>query len=119
MNTDESPTESLTLSNLRDGQQAGKRAEVEACFARLTPRERQVLRLIATGRTTKQIASQLGRSIRTIDVHRAHIIMKMRTRSLAELVRLAVVYGSDDSSGNAVGAGFSRWRSPEKRASLR
>jgi FixJ family two-component response regulator len=61
-------------------------------FARLTPRERQVVTMIVAGRTTKEIARDLRVSPRTIDAHRSHIMSKMGTRRVTELVRLAVLY---------------------------
>jgi FixJ family two-component response regulator len=58
-------------------------------FARLTPRERQVLGLVVTGMLNKQIAGQLGTCERTIKVHRARTMRKMEAGSVAELVRMA------------------------------
>ena len=57
------------------------------------PREREVLRLIADGRTSKEIATQLGRSIKTIETHRRNITRKLRLRSVAELTKYAVREG--------------------------
>ena len=56
---------------------------------RLTPRERQVFRLVVTGMLNKQIAGRLGTCERTIKVHRARIMRKMEAGSVAELVRMA------------------------------
>ena len=55
----------------------------------LTPREREVLPLVAKGLPNKQIASRLGTSLQTIKVHRARIMAKMGAGSLADLVRMA------------------------------
>lgn len=55
-------------------------------FGRLTPREREVLELIATGRLNKQIASELGTVEQTIKAHRARVMTKMEVTSLAQLV---------------------------------
>lgn len=52
----------------------------------LSPRERQVCRLVVQGRLNKQIAAALGTSEKTVKVHRAHAMTKMGARSLAELV---------------------------------
>lgn len=80
-------------------QTLGGRADLKASLALLTPREREVLALIGAGMTTRQIAEHLGRSVRTIDAHRAHISMKMRTRSLVQLVQIAVTLGLADLGG--------------------
>ena len=72
-------------------------AQVRARLSRLTPRERQVMQFIVSGMTSKQIAEQLGLSPRTIEVHRAHLMFKMGTKSLTQLVRWAVVCGLDES----------------------
>jgi FixJ family two-component response regulator len=58
-------------------------------LASLTPREREVLAHVVTGRLNKQIAADLGTVEKTIKVHRARIMEKMAVRSLAELVRIA------------------------------
>ncbi|MEO0514581.1 MAG: response regulator [Planctomycetota bacterium] len=66
-------------------------AEIEQRFNQLTPRERQVMAAVVEGRLNKQIASDLGLSHKTIEVHRAHVMEKMSAKSLAELVRMAVM----------------------------
>lgn len=70
----------------RDGQR--ERAAFEARLASLTPREREVLELVAAGKLNKQIAAELGSAEKTVKVHRARMMRKMRVDSLAELVRL-------------------------------
>ncbi len=67
--------------------------ELESRLAQLTPREREVMQLVVDGKTTKQIARQLGASDRTIEVHRGHVMKKMGADSLARLVMLAVRCG--------------------------
>lgn len=69
----------------------------------LTPRERQVLDHVVAGRLNKQIAADLGTVEKTIKVHRARVMQKMGTRSLAELVRLAVCVGIASADRGAVG----------------
>src|SRR3954452_228964 len=59
----------------------------------LTPRELEVLRLIALGHTNAEIGSQLQLSIRTVESHRAHIQHKLRRSTRAELVRYALDHG--------------------------
>ncbi|MGO9931693.1 MAG: response regulator transcription factor [Steroidobacteraceae bacterium] len=56
----------------------------------LTAREREVLRLVSTGKLNKVIAADLGVSRRTIEVHRAHLMEKLGVRSLAQLVRIVM-----------------------------
>src|SRR4029453_2130309 len=57
-------------------------------LAPLTPRQREVLEYVVAGRLNKQIASDLGTVEQTVKVHRAHVMQKMKVRSVAELVRL-------------------------------
>ena len=61
--------------------------------ARLTPREQQIVRLLAEGNTNKQVAKQLDLSVRTVETHRANVLRKKGIESLAGLVRYAVRNG--------------------------
>ncbi len=63
---------------------------VEARLALLTPREREVMELVVAGKRTKNIAADLNLSPKTVDAHRANIMEKMRTRSVAELVSVVM-----------------------------
>jgi DNA-binding NarL/FixJ family response regulator len=56
----------------------------------VTPRERQIIQLIAEGHSSKETATTLGVSVKTIDAHRANIMRKLRLRSVTDLVRYAV-----------------------------
>jgi FixJ family two-component response regulator len=67
-----------------------KRRQIRTLVASLTPRERQVMRMVVSGQTTKSIAATLGLSPKTVDFHRANIMTKMQTRSVAHLVRLCI-----------------------------
>lgn len=74
----------------REGREARSgAAEAAARLATLTPREREVLTLVVAGRLNKQIAHELGTSIKTIKVHRARVMAKMGVRTVADLVRAA------------------------------
>jgi FixJ family two-component response regulator len=64
-------------------------AGIEGRLAALTPREREVLEHVISGRLNKQIAAELGTVEKTIKVHRARVMEKMKAASLADLVRLA------------------------------
>jgi FixJ family two-component response regulator len=68
-------------------------AEVRKRVKLLSPRETEVFALVVTGMLNKQIASALGISEKTIKVHRARVMEKMRAGSVAELVRLADLVG--------------------------
>ncbi len=64
-----------------------QREHNQALLERLTPRERQVLDLIAAGRLNKQIADDLSISIKTVEAHRANIMDKFEVRTMADLMR--------------------------------
>lgn len=59
----------------------------------ITPREKEVLALVAAGHSTKQIADQLGISIRTVETHRINMLKKMEVSNSAELIRKAFETG--------------------------
>jgi DNA-binding NarL/FixJ family response regulator len=59
----------------------------------LTPREREVLQLVAEGKSSKAVAASLGVAVKTIESHRASLMRKLHVRTLAELVRYAVRNG--------------------------
>jgi FixJ family two-component response regulator len=69
------------------------REVIESRLGALTPRERQVLELVVSGRLNKQIAAQLGTAEKTIKVHRGRVMLKMRARSVAELVMMSCEAG--------------------------
>jgi FixJ family two-component response regulator len=70
---------------------------VNARFAILTPREREVMTHVIAGRLNKQIAGDLGTVEKTIKVHRGRVMEKLGVRSVAELVRLAEKAGISGS----------------------
>jgi DNA-binding NarL/FixJ family response regulator len=67
--------------------------EPQPLVDRLSPRERQVLLLIAEGRSTREIAALLGLSVKTVESHRTRIGQKLKLQSTAELVRYAIRCG--------------------------
>ena len=68
--------------------------EIQQRLATLTPREREVLMHVASGQLNKQIANDLGTVEKTIKVHRARVMEKMKVNSVAELVRLTERLGT-------------------------
>jgi DNA-binding NarL/FixJ family response regulator len=68
-------------------------SEETSLFAILTPREREVLKLVAEGRSTLQIAADIDISAKTVDTHRQHIMDKLNIRGIADLTRYAIREG--------------------------
>ena len=62
----------------------------EALLGKLTPREQQVLERIVAGRLNKQIADDLGISIKTVEAHRANIMEKLNANTVADLLKIAL-----------------------------
>jgi FixJ family two-component response regulator len=73
-------------------------ADLRARFERLTPREREIMTLVASGLMSKQIAAKIDLSEITVKVHRSHLMRKMSARTVAELVRMAESLGITSSS---------------------
>jgi len=70
-----------------------KNQQGESASTRATPREIEVIRLLAKGKANKEIAALLGITVRTVETHRAKIMLKLGLHSLAELVHYAVRHG--------------------------
>jgi two-component system response regulator FixJ len=90
----------LATGNQSDGETASEKSrheshEAAARIAALSPREREVLEAIVAGRLNKTIAHDLGVSVRTIEVHRAHLMARLGVRQVAGLVRLALLARRD------------------------
>ena len=60
---------------------------------KLTPRERQIIRLLGAGKSHKQTAAELGMAVRTVETHRAKIMLKLGLNSLSQLVQYALRNG--------------------------
>ncbi len=71
----------------------GKGATKRDLLATLSPRQREVLRLIAEGKTTKQIAQLLEISVKTVETHRAQLMERLSIHDVAGLVRYAIIVG--------------------------
>lgn len=82
-------------------QGAARRTELNARFATLSRRERQVMALVTTGRLNKQVAGDLGVSEITVKAHRGQVMRKMSARSVADLVRMADALGDMAASAAA------------------
>lgn len=91
----------VLLSAVRAALNADEKAAVDGAarrryrevFAVLSPREKEVLSSVVEGKTNKLIAYEYGISPRTVEVHRANMMMKSGARSLSELVRMALLAG--------------------------
>ena len=79
------------------GEQA-KFSEIRARLDTLTPREREVLEHVVSGKLNKQIAGDLGITEATVKMHRAHVMAKMKVQSVAELARLTERCGTRGNS---------------------
>ena len=73
----------------QDREQRARRRQLRARFDALTPREREVLAHVLSGRLNKQIAGDLAAAERTIKAHRANLMAKLQVQSVAELAHLA------------------------------
>lgn len=73
-----------------------QKREILERLSTLTPREREVLDLVVAGKANKVIAIDLGLSQRTVEIHRAHVMEKMQTKSLAHLVRMMISVEDED-----------------------
>jgi two-component system response regulator FixJ len=65
-------------------------AELRRRQASLTPREREVMELVAEGHPNKVVADRLAISPRTVEIYRAKVMEKMQARNLSDLVRMAI-----------------------------
>lgn len=75
----------------RTQKEASRRTEFDRLMASLTPREKEVMDLVVSGRHNREIAEVLGISPRTVEVHKARMMVKLHVDSVPDLVRLSVV----------------------------
>lgn len=68
----------------------GQRTGLDRLLASLTPREREVMDLVVAGRHNREIAETLGISPRTVEVHKARMIAKLRVENVPDLVRMSL-----------------------------
>ena len=96
---DEFLLDSIRRALAVDAEQRGlqvRQAEIATRLALLTPREHEVMEMVAEGRSNKEIANALGVSAKTVEAHRARVMEKMEARSLAELVRMVLTANLGD-----------------------
>ncbi|HVP11609.1 MAG TPA: response regulator transcription factor [Phycisphaerae bacterium] len=78
--------------DVRARSERAKHDDLAALFGELTPREHEVMDMVVAGKANREIAVALGLSAKTIEVHRAHVMRKLKVDSLADLVRLYLAY---------------------------
>lgn len=83
----------------------GEAIRARAPLRKLSQRQRQVLLLMMAGRSTREIAAQLCRSIKTVEAHRAQLTIRLGIHDLAGLVRYAVGVGFIPSGGDEIEPG--------------
>jgi two-component system, LuxR family, response regulator FixJ len=79
-----------------------ERATLQIRVALLTPREREVFERVASGEPNKVIARQLGISVRTVELHRAHIAGKLQARSLSDLIRMGIIMNAKTTTNTVI-----------------
>ena len=82
----------------RDPKSLPRRGQLKKKINRLSPREMEVLQLIAEGKPNKQVAAELGVSFKTVDKHRQHLMSKLDIHDVAGLTRYAISAGIIENS---------------------
>lgn len=83
--------QSAVKHNMANQQTLARRHDILHRLEKLTPREREVMHLVVHGKANKQVATELGCSGKTVEVHRARVMDKMEAESLAHLVRMSIL----------------------------
>jgi len=96
-NTFFSPSVARRLRD-RDRNARGHKGQLKKTVARLSSREMEVLQLIAEGKANKQVAAELGISIKTVEKHRQNLMAKLNIHEISGLTRYAIAAGIIESS---------------------
>jgi FixJ family two-component response regulator len=78
--------ERALIRSAEQRRRASAKDQARSLLERLTPREYQVMQLVATGLLNKQVGAELGMAEKTVKTHRAHVMQKLRITSVAELM---------------------------------
>ncbi len=79
------------MSGTRCGEVPGPKPAVQVAYrSPLTPREREIVQLVAEGKSTKELADRLGITVKTAETHRSNILRKLGLRSVSDMVRYAI-----------------------------
>ncbi|WP_020655300.1 response regulator transcription factor [Massilia niastensis] len=87
--------EEAFLRQASDRRASPAHAEYARRHASLTPREREVMQLVVAGRHNREIAHDLGISVRTVEVHKARMMEKLQAATVADLVRQHLQHGAE------------------------
>ncbi len=80
----------MVLDGYLDQAPKKEKPQPESPKTRLTPRQREIVQLLAEGKSSKEVAVKLGLSVKTAETHRANIMRRLDCHSVSELVRYAV-----------------------------
>jgi DNA-binding NarL/FixJ family response regulator len=78
-----------------------KHQQAERAGTRVTPRESEIIRLLAEGKSNKEVAALLGIAVRTVETHRSKIMLKLGCHSLADLIHYAIRHGLISAQGSS------------------
>lgn len=79
--------------------------DIDARLSALTPREREIAEMVVEGKASKQIARELEISQKTVEVHRSHIMKKVKAKCVADLVRMVLAVRAAIQAGPHLGVG--------------